>query len=80
MKTKEELNELKEEVEALNKKLAELTEEELSQVRGGFYYVDPLGSCEAFEPSFPMRVEVIVGSCTCCKYALQINGGCACIR
>ena len=36
MKTKEELNALKEEVETLNKKLAELTEEELEQVNGGF--------------------------------------------
>ena len=35
MKTKEELNALKEEVEALNKKLAELTDEELAQVAGG---------------------------------------------
>ena len=35
MKTKEELNALKEEVETLNKKLAELTEEELAQVAGG---------------------------------------------
>ena len=35
MKTKEELNALKEEVEALNKKLAELTKEELEQVTGG---------------------------------------------
>ena len=35
MKTKEELNALKNEVEALNKKLAELTEEELEQVTGG---------------------------------------------
>ena len=35
MKTKEELNALKEEVEALNKKLAELTEEELEQVASG---------------------------------------------
>ena len=35
MKTKEELNELKEEVEAVNKKLHELTEEELKQVSGG---------------------------------------------
>ena len=35
MKTKEELNALKEEVEALNKKLEELTEEELQQVSGG---------------------------------------------
>ena len=38
MKTKEELNALKEEVETLNKKLAELTEEELAQVAGGQYY------------------------------------------
>ena len=35
MKTKEELNALKEEVETLIKKLAELTEEELAQVSGG---------------------------------------------
>ena len=35
MKTKEELKALKEEVETLNKKLAELSEEELSQVSGG---------------------------------------------
>ena len=38
MKTKEELNALKEEVEALNKKLAELTEEELAEVTGGQQY------------------------------------------
>ena len=36
MKTKEELNALKEEVETLNKKLAELNEEELEQASGGF--------------------------------------------
>lgn len=35
MKTKEELNALKEEVETLSKKLAELTEDELAQVTGG---------------------------------------------
>ena len=35
MKTKEELNALKEEIETVNKKLAELTEEELAQVSGG---------------------------------------------
>ena len=35
MKTKEELKALKEEVETLNKKLAELTDEELAQVTGG---------------------------------------------
>ena len=35
MKTKEELNALKEELETLNKKLHELTEEELKSVTGG---------------------------------------------
>lgn len=35
MKTKEELSALKNEVETLNKKLAELSEEELEQVTGG---------------------------------------------
>ncbi len=34
-KTKEELNKLKEEVEAINEKLAELTPEEIAQVSGG---------------------------------------------
>ena len=38
MKTKEELTALKEEVETLNKKLAELNEEELKQVIGGQQY------------------------------------------
>ena len=38
MKTKEELNALKEEVEALNTKLTELNEEELAQVTGGLEY------------------------------------------
>ena len=36
MKSKEELNAIKEEVEAVNEKLAELTEEEIAQVTGGF--------------------------------------------
>ena len=35
MKTKEELNTLKEEVETLNKKLAELSDKELAEVNGG---------------------------------------------
>ena len=34
-KSKEELNKLKEEVEAVNEKLAELTPEEIAQVSGG---------------------------------------------
>ena len=35
MKTKEELNALKNEVKSLNKKLAELSEDELKEVTGG---------------------------------------------
>ena len=35
MKTKEELNTLKEEVETVSKKLHELTDDELAQVTGG---------------------------------------------
>ena len=34
-KTQEDMNAIKEEVETLNKKLAELTDEELEQVSGG---------------------------------------------
>ena len=37
MKTKEELAELKVEVEALKRKLAELTEDELKEVTGGLH-------------------------------------------
>ena len=40
MKTAEELNDLKEEVETLNKKLHELTDEELAQVSGGIGVAD----------------------------------------
>ena len=40
-KTKEELNELKKEVEAVNEKCRELTEEELEQVTGGLPYINP---------------------------------------
>ena len=42
MKTKEELNALKEEVETLNKKLHELTEEEFAQIIGGSNTEEPI--------------------------------------
>lgn len=38
MKTKEELNTIKKEVENINKKLAELNEDELKEVTGGIIY------------------------------------------
>ena len=50
MKTTEELNALKEEVEALNKKLHELTPEELAQVTGG--YPD-----EGFDPDVIYKLD-----------------------
>ena len=43
MKTKEELNAIKNEVEALNKKLAELNEDELAVVTGGNSWNDYWG-------------------------------------
>ena len=71
MKTREELNALKEEVENLNKKLAELTEDELKQVVGGagtnFNIDDQSGGKEFniyknttnkdFEPGFPSKAD-----------------------
>ena len=48
-KTKEELNALKEEVEAVNEKLAELTEEEIAQVSGGVESYALIGKF-VFEP------------------------------
>ena len=43
MKSKEELNALKEDVETVSKKLAELTEEELAQVSGGVLPINSKG-------------------------------------
>lgn len=43
MKTPEELNALKEEVKTMNKKLAELSEDELAQVSGGITSMQGIG-------------------------------------
>ena len=55
MKTKDELNALKEEIKDLNKKLAELTEEELTQVSGGALEppVGPVLDTSVLEPPVP---------------------------
>ena len=59
MKTKEELNALKEEVENVNKKLAELTDEELAQVSGGVahsvIHLAPIHLGPAIPPEFPVE-------------------------
>ena len=60
MKTKEELNALKNEVKALNKKLAELSDEELQQVAGGLILVPlvPVHGDPPFLPSdFPSSTK-----------------------
>ena len=44
-KTKKELDTLKEEVEAVNEKLAELTPEELKEVTGGATYRNMFENC-----------------------------------
>ena len=46
MKTKEKLNAQKEEVEALNKKLYALTDEDLAQVSGGVLPYEPAAGTE----------------------------------
>ena len=57
MKTKEEQNALKEEVETVSKKLHELTDEELAQVSGGAYIKgltdQYTGGDHYIEPGYP---------------------------
>ena len=54
MKTKEELNELKSECEALNNKLKELSESELELVTGGGEFFDWIKrAAEKFEKKIP---------------------------
>ena len=54
MKTLEELNALKEEVETVSKKLHELTEEELEQVNGGIK-LDPDRLRKKVEEAYPAK-------------------------
>ena len=56
MKNKEELNALKEEVETVNSKLAELNEEELAQASGGI--VPPSQREDLPERTAPLYVEL----------------------
>ena len=61
MKTKEELNAIREEVEALNVKLAQLSDDELKQVTGGFRgktkYV--LGTWDALSGADELKGKII---------------------
>ena len=48
MKTKEELNALKNEVESLNAKLAELSDDELAQVAAGYHSMPKIHEDEKY--------------------------------
>ena len=58
MKTPEELNALKNEFETLNKKLQELTDEELSQVTGGAVTPSKVLETTGIESSFPLPRDI----------------------
>ena len=73
MKTKEELNALKEEIENLKGKLAELSEDELTLVIGGaesLYLV----KCEKCSNVFYMAKNEYYRSDTVCPICRQIGG------
>ena len=57
MKSKEELNALKEEVDTLNKKLAELNEDELKMVSGGFEAPDWVITIDPDDPGQGIHVR-----------------------
>ncbi len=59
MKTKEELNALKEEVETVSRKLAELTDEELEQVAGG-NGEDQAYTCDKCGKQFPTSNKLLM--------------------
>ncbi|MDO5446117.1 MAG: hypothetical protein Q4F31_10925, partial [Eubacteriales bacterium] len=63
-KTKEELNALKEEYEALNHKLAELTEDELESVSGGLDLEEILEASKRF---FKIRKTIRAGNADLAK-------------
>ena len=62
-KAKEELNAIKEEVETVNEKLAELTPEEIAQVNGGgtdpLYVVDGVNMTSGIDCLNPNEIESI---------------------
>ena len=61
MKTKEELQALKDEAEALNKKLSELTDDEMEQVIGGTAF-SLLDSFSALDNAIRGRITTISGT------------------
>ena len=69
MKTKEELIALKEEIEAMSKKLAELDEEELKEVTGG--YVVATGIDTFLSPDNIESIEVLKDAASAAIYGTR---------
>ena len=72
-KTQEELNAIKEEVETLNKKLNELSGEEMAQVIGGIYptWIPVDESCPEFNSGTTCPMSIMKGkydNCHDCKH------------
>ena len=72
MKTKEELNALKEEVETVSKKLHELTPEELEQVSGGGFLPVENDGNDVIYFQCPLCGKTLTGSHIC---GIIKNGG-----
>ena len=82
MKSKEELNKIKEDVEAVNEKLQELTPEEIAQVNGGASYEGTTGkytircsnpSCFMNQNVSPTVWDPNDSSCPLCGGTLSID-------
>ena len=71
MKTKEELNAIKKEIEDLNEKCRELTEEELKEVTGGSA-TSPL---DIINPSDIVSMEVLKDASSTAIYGAQGSNG-----
>ena len=79
MKTKEELNALKEEVETVSKKLHELTDDELDNVTGGFGGICTERGCTSVSENtcyYPTPCSKLCisprGDCTCSNGVLGV--------
>lgn len=68
MKTKEELKALKIELDNLNKKLNELSQDELKEVTGGRYNETPCPKCGSHDLSWISTGHALVYQCYNCGH------------
>ena len=68
MKTKEELNKIKEEVESISEKLKELTPEELEQVNGG---VNMTNGIKTLNPNEIESIDVLKDASATAIYGVR---------